>query len=93
MVLLTSNTTKVCDVSKTTIYRANSPTIYARMNDLDFIAYIANQGCWWSFHYILNHAKHARQMLKNKPKHKSQFPLKPRNFSPIGIHYQNGQKT
>jgi hypothetical protein len=44
MGVLTLNTTKVCDVSKTTIYRANSPTIYARMNDLDFIAYIANQG-------------------------------------------------
>jgi hypothetical protein len=75
MVALTSNTTKVCDVSRTTIYRVNSPTIYAHVNDLDFIAYIANQGCWWSFLYILNHAKqhtmmqkHERQMLKNKTK-------------------------
>jgi hypothetical protein len=68
MVTLTSNTTKVCDASKTTIYRANSPTIYAHVNDLDFIAYISNQGCLWSFLYILNHAKYERQMLKNKTK-------------------------
>jgi hypothetical protein len=68
MVALTSNTTKVCDVSKNTIYRENFPTIYACVNDLDFIAYIANQGCWWTFLYILNHAKHERQMLKNKTK-------------------------
>jgi hypothetical protein len=68
MVALTSNTTKVCDVRRTTIYRANSPIIYACVNDLDLIAYIANQGCWWSFLYILNNAKHERKMLKNKTK-------------------------
>jgi hypothetical protein len=99
MVALTSNTTKVCDVSKTTIYRANSPIIYACVNDLDFIAYIANQGCWWSFRYILNHAKQHTMMqsmqgkcLRTKPNHKTQFPINPQNFSPIGIHCQNGQK-
>jgi len=71
MVALTSNTTKVCDVSDTTIYRANSPTMYACVNELDFIAYIANQDCWWSFLYILDHAKdtmHEGKMLKNKTK-------------------------
>jgi hypothetical protein len=36
MVPLTSSTTKVCDVSRTIIYRANSPTIYARVNELEF---------------------------------------------------------
>jgi hypothetical protein len=46
MVALTSNTIKVCDVSRTTTYIANSPIIYADVNDLDFIAYIANQGYW-----------------------------------------------
>jgi hypothetical protein len=30
--------------------------------NLNFIAYIINHYCWWSFHYILNHAKHERQM-------------------------------
>jgi hypothetical protein len=75
---LTSNTTKVCDVSRTTIYRANSLIIYARMNELDFIAYIANQYCWWSFLHILKYAKqHARMKsmkgtcLRIKPKHKT----------------------
>jgi hypothetical protein len=77
MVALTLNTTKLCDVSKTTLYRANYPTIYARVNDLDFIAYIANQGYWWSFRYILNHAKHARKMLKNKTKAQKPIPFKP----------------
>jgi hypothetical protein len=36
MIALTSNTTKICDVSRTTIYTANSPTIYARVYELDF---------------------------------------------------------
>jgi len=35
-VALTSNTTKVCDVSITTIYRENSPTIYAHLKELEF---------------------------------------------------------
>jgi hypothetical protein len=67
------------------------------VNDLDFIAYIANQGCWWPFRYILNHAKQHTMMqsmqgkcLRTKPKHKTQFPLNPQNFSLIGIHCQNG---
>jgi hypothetical protein len=30
--------------------------------------------------------------LRTKPKHKAQFPKNPRNFSPIGIHCQNGRK-
>jgi hypothetical protein len=55
------------------------------MNELDIVAYNANQGCWWSFLYIvLNHAKqHARmqkyerKILKNKTKHKTQFALNP----------------
>jgi hypothetical protein len=100
MIELKSNTTEVCDVSKTTIYRENSPTIYARVNNLNFIAYIANQGCWWSFLYILNRAKKHTMIqgikgkcLRTKPKHKTQFPLNPRNFSPIGINCQNGRKT
>ena len=59
-VALTSNTIKVCDVSRTTIYRANSPTIYARVNEHEFIAYIANHYRWWSFLYIQNHATNAR---------------------------------
>jgi hypothetical protein len=42
--------------------------------------------------YILNHAKNARKMLRTKPKHEVQFPSNPRNFSPIGIHFQNGRK-
>jgi hypothetical protein len=68
MVALTLNITKVCDISRTTIYRANSPTIYAGVNDLDFIAYVANQGCWWSFLYILNHAKKHTIMQSMKGK-------------------------
>jgi hypothetical protein len=31
--------------------------------------------------------------LRTKQKHRTQFPLNPRNFSPIGIHCQNGQKN
>jgi hypothetical protein len=42
--------------------------------------------------YILNHAKHARKMLRTKPNHEAQFPSNPQNFSPIGIHCQNGRK-
>jgi hypothetical protein len=74
MVLLTSNTTNIYDVSRTTIYRVNSPTIYACVNDLDFIAYIEprllvefplyTQLCKVTH----NDVKHARQMLKNKTK-------------------------
>jgi hypothetical protein len=30
--------------------------------------------------------------LRTKPKHKVQFPSNPQNFSPIGIHCQNGRK-
>ena len=35
-IALTSKATKACDVSITTIYRANVPTIYARVNELEF---------------------------------------------------------
>jgi hypothetical protein len=91
MVALISNTTKVCDVIKTTIYRANSPIIYARVNELDLIAYIANPMLLVEFPLYTQpfkathkNAKHERQMLKNKTKHKTQFPINSRNFSPIG---------
>ena len=43
-VALTSNTTNACDVSRTKIYRANSPIIYARVMNLNFIAYITKEG-------------------------------------------------
>jgi hypothetical protein len=69
MVTLTSNTTKVCDVSRTIIYRANSPSIYARVNELEFHCVYCQPILLVEFPlYILNHAKHARQMLKNKTK-------------------------
>ena len=35
-VVLTSWDTKACDASRATIYRANIPTIYARVNELEF---------------------------------------------------------
>ena len=58
-----SNATRVCDIGTTTIYRANSPTIYACVMNLNFIAYIANHYHWWSFLYIyhmLSNNKDAR---------------------------------
>jgi hypothetical protein len=100
MVALTSNTTKVCDVSRTTIYRANSPTIYACVNELEFHCIycqllllvefpLYTQPCKATSKY----AKHDRQMLEHKAKAWNLIPLNPRNFSPIGIHCQNGQKN
>ena len=59
-VALTTKATKSCAVSRTTIYRANSPTIYACVNELDFIAYIVKYNLWWSFLYIYNHATNAQ---------------------------------
>jgi hypothetical protein len=69
MVTLISNTKKVCDVSRTVVYRTNSPTIYARVNELEFHFIYCQPMLLVEFPlYILNHAKHARQMLKNKTK-------------------------
>ena len=42
LVALTSNTTKVCDVSPITYIEQTPPTIYARVYEHEFIAYIAN---------------------------------------------------
>jgi hypothetical protein len=92
MVTLTSITTKVSDASRTIIYSANSPTIYACVNELEFHCIYCQPMLLVEFPlYILNHAKHARQRLRNKTK-EAQFPSNPRNFSPIGIHCQNGPK-
>jgi hypothetical protein len=61
--------------------------------NLNFIAYIANQYFWWSFHYIYSTMQSMQgKCLRTKPKHEAQFYWNPWNFSPIGIHYQNGQK-
>jgi hypothetical protein len=61
--------------------------------NLNFIAYIANQCCWWSFHYIYSTMQSIQgKCLRTKQKHETQFPSNPQNFSPIGIHYQNGRK-
>jgi hypothetical protein len=88
MVTLTSNTTNVCDASITIIYRANSPTIYARVNELEFHCIYCQPMLLVEFSlYILNQV-----CLRTKPKHEAQFPSNHRNFSPIGIHCQNGWK-
>jgi hypothetical protein len=50
--------------------------------NLNFIAYIANQCCWWSFHYIYSTMQSARQMLKNKTKAWSPIPFKPSKLLP-----------
>jgi hypothetical protein len=42
--------------------------------------------------YVLNHAKHAREILKNKTKAWNPIPFKPLKLLPIGIHCQNGRK-
>jgi len=85
-------------VSRTNIYRANSPTIYARVMNLNFIAYIVKHNLRESFHYIFNHAKQQtkKECMRGKTlKHKpilsiKPFPLNPLNFSPIGNKCQNG---
>src|SRR3954466_7004326 len=64
MVIPISNSTKVCDIGTTTIYRANSPTIYACVMNLNFIAYIANHYHWWSFLY--RYIPHAKQQQRCK---------------------------
>jgi ribosomal protein RSM22 (predicted rRNA methylase) len=92
MVALTSNTTKVCDVSKTTIYRENSLTIYAHVNDLDFIAYIVSKVVGGVSSIYSTMQSMQRKCLRTKPKHITKFPLNPRNFSTIGIYCQNGWK-
>jgi hypothetical protein len=103
-ILLTHSTTNARDVSRTNIYRANSPTIYARVMNLQIIAYIVKLNLWESFHYIyiyiFNHATHnkyemhERQTLKNKPILRIKpFPLNPLNFSPIDNKYQNGWRN
>ena len=83
-------------MSRTNIYRANSPTIYARVMILNFIAYIVKHNLWESFHYIFNHAihnkyeMHERQTLKNKPiLSRKPFPLKPSKLLP---HWQQVPK-
>jgi hypothetical protein len=69
MVTLTSNSTKVCDVIRTIIYGANSPTIYACVNELEFHCIYCQPMFLVEFPlYVLNHAKHAREILKNKTK-------------------------
>jgi hypothetical protein len=61
--------------------------------NLNFIAYIANQYCWWSFHYIYSTMQSMQgKCLRTKQKHETQFLSNPQNFSPIGIHWQNGRK-
>jgi hypothetical protein len=83
MVTLTSITTKVSDASRTIIYRANSPTIYACVNELEFHGIYCQPMLLVEFPlYILNHAKHARQMLKNKTKVWSPIPFKPSKLLP-----------
>jgi hypothetical protein len=78
MVTLILITTKVSDASRTIIYRANSPTIYARLNELEFHCIYCQPMLLVEFPlYILNYAKHARQMLKNKTKAWSPNPFKP----------------
>jgi hypothetical protein len=73
MVTIISITTKVSDASS-----ANSPTIYARVNELEFNCIYCQPILLVEFPlYILNHAKHERQMLRTKPKHEAQFPSNP----------------
>jgi hypothetical protein len=56
--------------------------------NLNFIAYIANQCCWWSLHYIYSTMQSMQgECLRTKPKHEAQFPSNPQNFSPIGIQH------
>ena len=88
-ILLTQTITNTVYVSRTNIYRANSPTIYACVMNLNFIAYIVKNKLWESLHYIYNHAKHnkdemhERQTLKNKPiLSRKPFPLKPSKLLP-----------
>ena len=64
-IVLTSNTTKVCDVSPTTYIVQTPPTIYARVYEHEFIAYIVNYYRWWSFHYIQNQATNAKVRKAN----------------------------
>jgi hypothetical protein len=72
---------------------ANSPTIYAHVNELEFHCIYYQPMLLVEFPlYILNHAKHARQILRTKPKHEAQFPSNTQNFSPISIYCQNGRK-
>jgi hypothetical protein len=67
-------------------------SMHVLMN-LNFIACIANQCCWWSFHYIYSTMQSMLgKCLKTKQKHEAQFPSNPQNFFPIGIHCQNGRK-
>jgi hypothetical protein len=83
MVTLTSITKKVSDASRTIIYRANSPTIYACVNELEFHCIYCQPMLLVEFPlYILNHAKHARQILKNKTKAWSPTPFKPSKLLP-----------
>ena len=80
-------------MSRTKIYRANSPTIYACVMNLNFIAYIVKINLRWSLHYIFNHARWCMRgkTLKHKPNLSIKpFPLNPLNFSPIGNNCQNG---
>ncbi len=80
-------------MSRTKIYRANSPTIYACVMNLNFIAYIVKKNLRWSLHYIFNHARWCMRgkTLKHKPNLSIKpFPLNPLNFSPIGNNCQNG---
>jgi hypothetical protein len=93
MVTLTSINKKVCDASRTIIHRANSPTIYARVNELEFHCIYCQPMLLVEFPlYILNHEKHARQMLKNKTNAWSPISFKPSKLLPIRIHCQNGRK-
>ena len=74
--VLTSNTNKACDVSRTIttglfptiIYRANSPTMYARVMNLNFITSICRQNLRWGLLDILNHEKHQAKMDMNERK-------------------------
>jgi hypothetical protein len=83
----------ISDASRTIIYRANSPTIYACVNELEFHCIYCQPILLVEFPlYISTMQSMQAKCLRTKPKHEAQFPSNPRNFSPIGIHCQNGRK-
>jgi hypothetical protein len=88
-IALTSKATKECDVSITMIYRANSPTNYARVSELEFHCIFCQFNLWWSFLYISNHATTCNKCtsmrgegLSTKLKAQNQIPFKPSKTSP-----------
>ena len=88
-VALTSKATKACDVSRTTIYRANSPTIYARVNELEFHCIYCQVYPLVEFPLYIQPCnnmqqmqEHERQMLKYKTQSTKPNSLKPSKTSP-----------